>query len=213
MLDWSESAPAFKIAKQSSCLCIPFPFSNSHLAKNSLPREAFQATLGTGFEIFTICVKMHFSCSLQFPILSWNGFVARPKYYIYKWKIPSQLFSTFWNRFPFLRPTKMFTSGKSGSFLTLNSVWEKFLSPMIIWQCARFRNQPSFQSGALTGWRPYCALYLDILCRRTSPARGIGASVTGRPATRPVSGWADSSRWSTLEDTIVTGARAIDCKL
>ena len=56
----------------------------------------------------------------------------------------------------------MFTSGKSGSFLTLNSVWEKFLSPMIIWQCARFRNQPSFQSGALTGWRPYCALYLDI---------------------------------------------------
>ena len=162
MLDWSGSAPAFKIAKQSSCLCIPFPFSNSHLAKNSLPREAFQATLGTGFEIFTICVKMHFSCSLQFPILSWNGFVARPKYYIYKWKIPSQLFSTFWNRFPFLRPTKMFTSGKSGSFLTLNSVWEKFLSPMIIWQCARFRNQPSFQSGALTGWRPYCALYLDI---------------------------------------------------
>ena len=162
MLDWSESAPAFKIAKQCSCLCIPFPFSNSHLAKNSLPREAFQATLGTGFEIFTICVKMHFSCSLQFPILSWNGFVARPKYYIYKWKIPSQLFSTFWNRFPFLRPTKMFTSGKSGSFLTLNSVWEKFLSPMIIWQCARFRNQPSFQSGALTGWRPYCALYLDI---------------------------------------------------
>ena len=33
------------------------------------------------------------------------------------------------------------------------------------------------------------------------------SSQTGRPARRPVSGWAAPSRWSTLEDTIVTGAR------
>ena len=59
---------------------------------------------------------------------------------------------------------------------------------------------------------PILCFVLGYLCRRTSPARGIGASVTGRPATRPVSGWADSSRWSTLEDTIVTGVCTLDWK-
>ena len=64
--------------------------------------------------------------------------------------------------FPFSAQQKCLPAANLDLFLTLNSVWEKFLSPMDLTQCARFRNQPSFQSGALIGWRPYCALYLDI---------------------------------------------------
>ena len=122
----------------------------------------FKQHLGRDLKSLQFASKCTFPAVCSFLYYHEMGLLQGLNNYIYKWKIPSQLFSTFWNRFPFLRPTKMFTSGKSGSFLTLNSVWEKFLSPMIIWQCARFRNQPSFQSGALTGWRPYCALYLDI---------------------------------------------------
>jgi hypothetical protein len=54
LIDWLEGSIPFKSAKQSSCLCLPFPQSNSHLAKNSLPREAVRATHGTGFRNFAI---------------------------------------------------------------------------------------------------------------------------------------------------------------
>jgi hypothetical protein len=54
LIDWLEGSIPFKSAKQSSCLCLPFPQSNSHLAKNSLPREAVRATHGTGFWNFAI---------------------------------------------------------------------------------------------------------------------------------------------------------------
>lgn len=208
MLDWSESAPAFKIAKQSSCLCIPFPFSNSHLAKNSLPREAFQATLGTGFEIFTICVKMHFSCSLQFPILSWNGFVARPKYYIHKWKIPTQLNFTQHSEtvFPFSAQQKCLPAANLDLFwlwiLFERNFYHQWSSDSVhALEINHLFSRGLWQGGAHT-----------VLCTWISMSSDQ-SSQTGRPATRPVSGWAAPSRWSTLEDTIVTGARAIDCKL
>lgn len=54
LIDWLEGSIPFKSTKQSSCLCLPFPQSNSHLAKNSLPREAVRATHGTGFWNFAI---------------------------------------------------------------------------------------------------------------------------------------------------------------
>ena len=75
-------------------------------------------------------------------------------------KSPVPTFLSFPKPFS-LRPTKMFISAKTWIlFWRLNSVWEKFLSPMDLTECARFRNLPSFQSGAMR--RPYCALYLEI---------------------------------------------------
>jgi len=74
LIDWFEGSIPFKSAKQSSCLCLPFPDSNSHLAKNSLPREAVQATHGTGFWNFTIfCVF-----SRSFPEYNiWSGLLQQ----------------------------------------------------------------------------------------------------------------------------------------
>ena len=182
LIGWSEGAIPFKSAKQSSCLSLPFPESNSHLAKNSLPREAVQATHGTGFWYFTIfeCVEMHFPQEVFLYRIYMKLVCCKAK--ILNVKSPVPTFLSFPKPFS-LRPTKMFISAKTWIlFWRLNSVWEKFLSPMDLTECARFRNLPSFQSGAMR--RPYCcALYLEIYVVESvqSACLGVGqANKLGR---------------------------------
>jgi hypothetical protein len=80
------------------------------LAKNSLPREAVPATHGTGFlKFYNFCVKMHF-CQEVFLYRIYEVDLLQGQDIL---KVPT--FLSFPKPFS-LRPTKMFISGKSGSF-------------------------------------------------------------------------------------------------
>ena len=86
--------------------------------------------------------------------------------------------------------------------------WEKFLSPMDLTQCARFRILPSFQSvvglwGAHTALCTSKSMWSDRSSQRLLVCWWQG---------RLVAVWTNPSHSSTLEDTIVTGVRTLDWK-